>query len=128
MPDSSDVSILPGPRTRDTEGEECPSKHILAIDSIETGLIVAGPCTLWSWEKEPLGEPTGDDRDHATTVNMPRPILTTDFLPWSSNGLEHGLKRHKIAKNGYVYETGDRPTEPRRKSKAVSSRQFAGRC
>ena len=125
MVERSEVTaLLPGPRTRDTEGEECQSKHILAIDSIENGLIVASPCAPWLWEKEPLGELTGDDRDHATAVNMPRPILTTDFLPWSSIGLEHGLKRHKIAKNGYVYETGDRPMEPRRKSKAISSRQW----
>jgi hypothetical protein len=122
------TALLPGPRTRDTEGEECPSKHILAIDSIENGLIVASPCAPWRWEDEPLGEPTGDDLDHAETVNKPGPILTSAFLPWSSNGLEHGLKRHKIAKNGYVFETGDRPTEPRRKSKALSSRQFEGRC
>jgi hypothetical protein len=50
-----------------------------------------------------------------------------EWLPWSSNGQEHGLKLHKIAKDGYVYETGDRPTEPKRKSKAVSSRQWEGR-
>jgi hypothetical protein len=50
------------------------------------------------------------------------------WLPWRSRGCEYGLMRHTIAKNGYVYETGDRPTEPRRKSKAVSSRRFAGRC
>ena len=50
------------------------------------------------------------------------------FLPWSSNGLKNGIKKHKIAANGYVYETGDRPTEPRRKSKGVSTRQFGGRC
>ena len=49
------------------------------------------------------------------------------WLTWRSNGCEHGLKQHKIAKNGYVYETGDRPIEPRRKSKGVSSRQW-GRC
>lgn len=46
------------------------------------------------------------------------------WLPWQSCGCEHGLKRHKIAKSGYVYETCDRPTEPRRKPKAVSSRQW----
>jgi hypothetical protein len=51
------------------------------------------------------------------------------WLPWSSNGQEHGLKLHKIAKeNGYVYETGDRPAEPKRKPKSVSSRQYEGRC
>lgn len=76
------VALLPGPRTRDTEGGKCN------VSRAEAG-----------------GQ---------------------DWLPWSSNGLEHGLKLHKIAKNGYVYETGDRPTEPRRKSKAVSSRQYAG--
>ncbi len=48
------------------------------------------------------------------------------WLPWSSNGMEHGLRLHKIAKNGYVYETGDRPTEPKKKSKGVSSRQWTG--
>ena len=84
MADLSRDTILPGPRTRDTEGGKC---HVSRADS--KGLA---------------------------------------WLPWCSNGLEHGLKQHKIAKNGYVYETGDRPTEPRRKSKAVSSRQFGGRC
>jgi hypothetical protein len=129
MPEKCHVAKATPPQSGDNE--EIDNQKILAIGlapSIEAGLIIAGPCAPWVWEKEPLGEPTGDDRDHTTTVNTPRPILTTDFLPWSSNGLEHGLKRHKIAKNGYVYETGDRPTEPRRKSKALSSRQFAGRC
>lgn len=78
------TALLPGPRTRDTEGEKCP------VSSAEARGLT--------------------------------------WLPWSSNKQEHGLKLHKIAKNGYVYETGDRPTEPKRKSKAVSSRQFAGRC
>ena len=122
------TALLPGPRTRDTEGEECPSKHILAIDSIESGLINAGPCSPWILEDEPLGGLMGDDRIHNETQrdeSIPTPILA--WLPWKSCGCEHGLKRHKIAKNGYVYETGDRPTEPRRKSKAVSSRQFAER-
>ena len=64
MASSMDAAILPGPRTRDTEGEKC-----------------------------------NVSRDEARGL---------DWLPWSSNGLEHGLKLHKIAKNGYVYETGDR--------------------
>jgi hypothetical protein len=84
LTDLSETTILPGPRTRDTEGEKC---HVSCAEA--RGL---------------------------------------DWLPWSSNGLEHGLKLHKIAKNGYVYETGDRPTEPRRKSKGISTRQFGGRC
>lgn len=84
MTDRTDVSILPGPRTRDTKGGKC---HVSSADS--KGLA---------------------------------------WLPWSSGGLEHGLKLHKIAKNGYVYETGDRPTEPRRKSKALSTRQYEGGC
>ena len=84
LTDQSETTILPGPRTRDTEGEKC-----------------------------------NVSRDEARGL---------DWLPWSSNGLEHGLKLHKIGKNGYVYETGDRPTEPRRKSKGVSTRQYDGRA
>jgi hypothetical protein len=128
MPDQSETTILPGLRTRDTEGEECPSRHILAIDSIDSGLIIAGPCSPWIWENELLGEPTGDDLSHEETQReepAPTPILA--WLPWQSRGCEHGLKRHKIAKNGYVYEINDRPTAPRRKSKAVSTRQWEGR-
>ena len=129
MPDQHHDTILPGPSTRDTEGEECPRKHLLAIDSIESGLIVAGPCIVPPpfEEREPPA-PTGDSRTQKETPREePRQIRTFAFLPWSSNGLEHGLKRHKIAKNGYVYETGDRPTEPRRKSKGISSRQWGRR-
>ena len=122
MPDTLDaVALLPGPRTRDTEGE----KH---QTDMEKGLIHAGLCSWPMWEEEPLGGLTGDDLTHKETQCKPGPIKKLDWLLWCSNGLEHGLKRHKIAKNGYVYETGDRPTEPRRKSKAVSSRQFEGRC
>lgn len=119
------VVTVPRSQNRATEGEECQSKHILAIDSIESGLIIAGSCSPWIWEDEPLGGLTGDDRIHNETQrdeSIPTQILA--WLPWQSCGCEHGLKRHKIAKNGYVYETGDRPTEPRRKSKSVSSRQW----
>ena len=83
MPNQSEATILPGPRTRDNEGGKC---HVSRAEA--KGLA---------------------------------------WLPWSSNGLEHGLKSHKVARNGYIYETGDRPTEPRRKSKAVSSMQWERR-
>jgi len=73
----------------------------------------------WSQDRANEGAKRRVSRDQAKGL---------DWLPWSSNGLEHGLKLHKIAKNGYVYETGDRPTEPRRKSKGVSTRQYDGRA
>ena len=49
------------------------------------------------------------------------------WLTWRSHGCERGLKRHKIATNGYVHEIEERPIEPRRKSKAISTKQFGGR-
>jgi len=129
MTESCHVALATPPQSGDNE--EINNQKILAIGlapSIEAGLIVAGPCAPWQWEDGPLREPSGHDRDHAETVRRAGPIITSAFLPWASNGLEHGLKRHKIAKNGYVYETGDRPIEPRRKAKAVSARQYEGRC
>jgi hypothetical protein len=50
-----------------------------------------------------------------------------EWLPWKSDGLEHGLIAHKVTPGGFVAEVGDRSTEPRRKSKAISSRQWEGR-
>ncbi len=122
MPDGSESTIPPGLRTGDTEGE----KHPLAIASTESGLIDAGPCRIPPpfEEKEPA-YPVAPSEE--TPRDAPSPTPRFAFLPWESNGLKHGLKRHKIAKNGYVYETGDRPMEPRRKSKSVSSRQWVGR-
>lgn len=102
MPPGSDseAALLPGPRTRDTEGEECPQNL------------------------EKYSEQEVKLRD------IPAPEVWRAWLPWASNGCEHGLKCHKIAKNGYVYESEDVPTEPKRKPKAVSSRQWTqgGRC
>jgi hypothetical protein len=124
-PDQCKSTILPGPRTRDTEDKECQcTQHILAIASTESGLINAGPCRVPPPFEETIISPP---RLEAIQCEEPSPIKRFAFLPWRSNGLEHGLKRHKIAKNGYVYEIEDRPTEPKRKSKAVSTRQWEGR-
>lgn len=51
------------------------------------------------------------------------------WLPWSSDGLEHGSKLHKVGQDGVVQETGDRACRAaiRRKPKAISSRQWRRR-
>jgi len=51
-----------------------------------------------------------------------------EFLTWKSNGCEHGIRPHLVQKNGEIVEIGDRSHKPRKKSKAVSSRQYEGRC
>jgi hypothetical protein len=51
-----------------------------------------------------------------------------EWLPWQSNGLAHGLKTHRVTGGGIVEEAEDNPKGRRKKIKAVSSRQFAGRC
>ncbi|MGD0953751.1 MAG: hypothetical protein ABR985_15410 [Methanotrichaceae archaeon] len=51
----------------------------------------------------------------------------SDWLPWKSEGLEHGLKPHRVTQAGYVEEHGDRAPS-RKKIKGVSSRQWGGRC
>jgi hypothetical protein len=56
--------------------------------------------------------------------------LGRTWLTWRSRGLEHGLKPHKIGRDGSIQETGDRAdgqVAPRKRPKAVSSRQW-GRC
>lgn len=51
------------------------------------------------------------------------------WLPWKSNNQEHGLIRHKFNQDGSIKEIGDLgPVISRRKPKAVSSRQYEGRC
>lgn len=54
---------------------------------------------------------------------------TEDHLEWSSNSLDHGLKKHRVSISGVVEELGDRTkTQIRKKIKAISSRQHEGRC
>lgn len=51
----------------------------------------------------------------------------SDWLPWKSDGLEHGLKAHRVSQSGYIEEDGDRAPS-RKKIKGVSSRQWEERC
>jgi hypothetical protein len=84
MPDRCKSTVLPGPSTRDTEGE----KHQRAFVS----------------------------RSEAQNKA---------WLTWRSNGLEHGLKSHLVEpKDGSIREIKDPEPAPRRKPKAVSSRQW----
>lgn len=46
------------------------------------------------------------------------------WLPWRSNGCEHGLRPHSVQPDGSVKEFEDTEPAPRRKPKAVSSRQW----
>ena len=50
------------------------------------------------------------------------------FLTWKSNGCEHGIRPHLVLGSGKIIEIGDRSGKSRKKPKAVSSRQFGGRC
>lgn len=50
------------------------------------------------------------------------------WLPWQSNGCEHGLKPHAINPDGTIREIGHpKPAKSRRKPKEVSSQQWR-RC
>jgi hypothetical protein len=46
------------------------------------------------------------------------------FLPWKSNGCEHGIRPHLVLESGKIVEIGDRSGKPRKKPKAISSRQW----
>jgi hypothetical protein len=50
------------------------------------------------------------------------------WLPWKSNGCDHGLKLHKVGLDGVVQETRDSacPAASRKKPNAVSLRQRSG--
>ena len=52
------------------------------------------------------------------------------WLPWKSNGCEHGLRRHLVGIDGVIQETGDRDHQAatRKKPRVISSRQYEGRC
>jgi len=47
------------------------------------------------------------------------------WLPWQSEGQEHGLKAHRVTGGGVVGD--DNPQIRRKKIKGVSSRQWEGR-
>ncbi|OPY50751.1 MAG: hypothetical protein A4E48_01749 [Methanosaeta sp. PtaU1.Bin060] len=50
------------------------------------------------------------------------------WLPWSSNGQEHGLKRHPVNQDGTVREIGDRAPKPRPDAiRMRQARRFAKR-
>lgn len=54
------------------------------------------------------------------------------WLSWSSNGQEHGLKKHSVRNHGSIIEIGDRAIRPKPDSiKMRQARRFvkrAGRC
>jgi len=130
MTESSHVATATPPQCGDKEGREYPQKHLLAIESIESGLIVAGPCVPWLWENEPLGRPTWDEiADVERRREEPGPVITSAFLEWTSNACTHGLKRHHVEADGSIREIGDRSCQaaPQKKPKGVSARQW-GRC
>jgi hypothetical protein len=80
------------------------------------------------------------ERADATTSSLPQRVRTKseaceyaplwsrkpEWLPWTSNGLEHGVKAHRVTPGGYVEEVGDRAPD-RKKIKGISSRQQEGR-
>ncbi len=97
MPDRIESPILPGPRTRATEG-------------VEYRKVLVDP---------PDRAPKHVSRDEARSLV---------WLPWRSNGCEHGDKPHKFNReSGVIEERGDRAPTNRKKSKAVSSRQWERR-
>ena len=58
---------------------------------------------------------------------VPRWNVEKEWLPWSSNGLEHGLRKHRVSPSGEVEEVSDLIPEPKKVRKCISSRQW-GRC
>lgn len=64
-------------------------------------------------------------REPETTKGRPYPSV---WLPWSSNGLAHGLKRHPVNQNGTVREVGDRAPKPKPEGiRMRQARRFAKR-
>jgi len=85
VPDGIGAAVLPGPRTRDTEGEE--HRH----------------------------SPRSDEAGGKA------------WLPWRAYGRDRGLKGHEVLPDGCIREVHDPALVPRRKPKAVSSRQWGRR-
>ena len=54
----------------------------------------------------------------------PRWNLKKEWLPWSSNGLEHGLKKHRVSPSGEVEEVSDPTPEPKKVRKSISRQQW----
>jgi len=50
------------------------------------------------------------------------------WLTWRSCGCDHGIKGHKVAEDGSIIEVSEIKTRPHKKPKAVSARQWGGRC
>lgn len=70
----------------------------------------------------PAGHRTEGATPERRRAHIPRDeARRLTWLNWRSNGCEHGLKRHHVALDGNVQEINDLP---RRKPKAVSSRQW----
>jgi hypothetical protein len=96
-PDRGEPAIIPaGPGTEETEGEE--RRKILTV-------------------------PPEGVRQHVPSDEA----KGRTWLPWRSHDCDHGLRSHKVGLDGSVQEIGDlsQKIAPRRKPKAVSSRQWA---
>jgi len=73
---------------------------------------------------EPPGRAAGGDYQRAPRSDEARGLA---WLTWRSCGCDHGIKGHKVAEDGSIIEVQEIKTRPRKKPKAVSSRQWGGR-
>jgi len=73
---------------------------------------------------EPPGRAAGGDYRHAPRSDEAHGRA---WLTWRSCGCEHGIKGHKVAEDGSIIEVQE-IKRPRKKPKAVSARQWGGRC
>jgi hypothetical protein len=115
MPPDSDskTALLPGPRTRDTEGGECQWKRNIPhlIDYLANWSIISTSGGLVSIRER---------REHIPKWEWE----SRDWLEWKSHQCLHGLKLHNVKPDGSINEMVDPVIAPRRKPKAVSSRQW----
>jgi hypothetical protein len=73
---------------------------------------------------EPPRKATGGEHRRAPRSDEAHGLA---WLPWRSNGCDHGIKGHRIAVDGSIIEAPDIKTRHHKKPKAVSARQW-GRC
>jgi len=106
LPDDTDSSILPGHRTGDTDGEEYRRADSVLPD-----------CCRYESTNRMWPLPAVPECESHSMV----------WLSWKACGRVRGLRKHRFNPDGSIVEMHDPAPEPRRKPKAISSRQWR-RC
>lgn len=83
-------------------------------------IVDHGPSSLGAGEP-PRRATNGEHRRAHVSRDEARSVA---WLPWWSNGCEHGIKSHKVAEDGSIIEVPEIKTRPHKKPRAVSTRQW----